>query len=108
VNCLSNTKLDNRVIRVDWDVGFSEGRQFGRGKNGVQWRDCFRENDDPERPEKPQFNPNHNQKNNYGDNNYGRGPYKKFKQYDEREMDGYKRVNFQFISFCFKINLEIE
>lgn len=24
-------KLDERVIRVDWDIGYSEGREFGRG-----------------------------------------------------------------------------
>ena len=90
MNCLSNTKLDNRVIRVDWDVGFSEGRQFGRGKNGVQWRDCFRENEDPERPEKPQFTPNQR------GGGRGGGPHKRFK-YDDRENDGNRRVLFIFI-----------
>lgn len=27
-------KLDERVIRVDWDIGYSEGREFGRGYGG--------------------------------------------------------------------------
>jgi nuclear cap-binding protein subunit 2 len=35
---------------VDWDVGFEEGRQFGRGKGGIQRRDQFRKTEDPDRP----------------------------------------------------------
>ena len=27
-------RLDNKIIRVDWDVGIAEGREFGRGTNG--------------------------------------------------------------------------
>jgi len=30
--------LDDRVIRCDWDAGFKEGRQYGRGKHGGQVR----------------------------------------------------------------------
>lgn len=69
VNCLNQTKLDNRVIRVDWDIGFSEGRQFGRGKHGFQWRDFYRQKEDPERPKIPNF-PNKMIKKNeeYGKN----------------------------------------
>ena len=33
---VSGTKLDDRIIRTDWDMGFEEGRQFGRGKSGGQ------------------------------------------------------------------------
>lgn len=29
-------------IRVDWDIGFSEDRQYGRGKSGGQVRDEHR------------------------------------------------------------------
>ena len=36
VRYINRTRLDDRVIRADWDVGFSEGRQFGRGKHGGQ------------------------------------------------------------------------
>ena len=36
VNYIGSTKLDNRIIRVDWDAGFCEGRQYGRGKSGGQ------------------------------------------------------------------------
>ena len=49
INCLSGTRLDERVIRVDWDAGFKEGRQFGRGKNGAQKRDAMRTDYDKDR-----------------------------------------------------------
>lgn len=35
---VSGTKLDERIIRCDIDLGYSEGRQFGRGKSGGQVR----------------------------------------------------------------------
>lgn len=33
---INGTKLDDRLIRTDWDAGFIEGRQYGRGKSGGQ------------------------------------------------------------------------
>ena len=33
---INGTRLDDRLIRTDWDAGFSEGRQYGRGKSGGQ------------------------------------------------------------------------
>ena len=33
---ISGTKLDDRIIRTDWDTGFVEDRQYGRGKTGGQ------------------------------------------------------------------------
>jgi len=33
---INGTRLDDRTIRTDWDVGFVEGRQYGRGKSGGQ------------------------------------------------------------------------
>lgn len=33
---INSTRLDDRVIRTDWDAGFVEGRQYGRGKTGGQ------------------------------------------------------------------------
>ena len=33
---INGTRLDDRIIRTDWDAGFVEGRQFGRGKSGGQ------------------------------------------------------------------------
>ncbi|XP_065177720.1 nuclear cap-binding protein subunit 2-like [Sycon ciliatum] len=40
------TKLDDRVIRTDFDAGFEEGRQYGRGKSGGQVRDEYRKDYD--------------------------------------------------------------
>merc|ERR1712165_294244 len=39
---VNGTRLDDRVIRTDWDAGFVEGRQYGRGKSGGQVRDEYR------------------------------------------------------------------
>jgi hypothetical protein len=36
VKYLNGTSLDDRPIRVDFDWGFMEGRQFGRGRSGGQ------------------------------------------------------------------------
>ncbi len=36
---VNGTRLDDRIVRVDWDAGFIEGRQYGRGKSGGQVRD---------------------------------------------------------------------
>ena len=36
INFINGTKLDSRIIRTDWDIGFLEGRQYGRGKSGGQ------------------------------------------------------------------------
>lgn len=33
---INGTRLDDRIIRCDWDAGFIEGRQYGRGKTGGQ------------------------------------------------------------------------
>lgn len=41
--------LDSRIIRCDWDSGFTEGRQFGRGRAGGQVRDEHRPDFDPAR-----------------------------------------------------------
>lgn len=49
VQCLNGAKLDERVIRVDWDGGFEEGRQYGRGRSGGQVRDEWRPDYDPAR-----------------------------------------------------------
>ncbi|XP_078266420.1 nuclear cap-binding protein subunit 2 isoform X2 [Rhinoraja longicauda] len=39
---INGTRLDDRIIRTDWDTGFKDGRQFGRGKSGGQVRDEYR------------------------------------------------------------------
>ncbi|KAF7322869.1 Nuclear cap-binding protein subunit 2 [Mycena chlorophos] len=46
---VSGTKLDERIIRCDLDLGYTEGRQFGRGKSGGQVRDEHRQDYDPGR-----------------------------------------------------------
>eukprot|EP00545_Synedropsis_sp_CCMP1620_P008251 CAMPEP_0119024236 /NCGR_PEP_ID=MMETSP1176-20130426/31503_1 /TAXON_ID=265551 /ORGANISM="Synedropsis recta cf, Strain CCMP1620" /LENGTH=207 /DNA_ID=CAMNT_0006979473 /DNA_START=44 /DNA_END=664 /DNA_ORIENTATION=+ len=46
---LTETKLDNRVIRVELDAGFQPGRQYGRGVSGGQVRDDRRNRHDPAR-----------------------------------------------------------
>lgn len=40
---INQTRLDDRIIRTDWDAGFVDGRQFGRGRSGGQV-DLFRRN----------------------------------------------------------------
>ncbi|XP_033760384.1 nuclear cap-binding protein subunit 2-like [Pecten maximus] len=39
---VNGTRLDDRIVRTDWDAGFKEGRQYGRGKSGGQVRDEYR------------------------------------------------------------------
>ena len=46
VNCLNATQLENKIIRADWDIGFKEGRQYGRGRGGGQKRDSVRNEND--------------------------------------------------------------
>lgn len=38
VRYINGMRLDDRVIRTDWDAGFVDGRQYGRGKHGGQVR----------------------------------------------------------------------
>ena len=33
---INGTKLDERLIRIDIDPGFVNGRQYGRGRSGGQ------------------------------------------------------------------------
>ncbi len=42
IRYVNGTRLDDRIVRTDWDAGFIEGRQFGRGKSGGQVRDEYR------------------------------------------------------------------
>lgn len=43
---VSGSKLDERIIRCDLDLGYKEGRQYGRGKSGGQVRDEHRQDYD--------------------------------------------------------------
>lgn len=38
---MDGMKLDERFVRVDFDPGFKDGRQFGRGRKGGQVADFF-------------------------------------------------------------------
>ena len=49
ISILNTTMMDDRMLRADWDAGMEEGRQFGRGQTGDQWRDDFREDYDAAR-----------------------------------------------------------
>ncbi|XP_015792224.1 nuclear cap-binding protein subunit 2 [Tetranychus urticae] len=49
IRYIGGTRLDERIIRTDWDAGFIEGRQYGRGKAGGQVRDEYRTDYDPGR-----------------------------------------------------------
>lgn len=49
VKYINGTMLDDRPIRADFDWGFVEGRQFGRGRSGGQVRDEYRMDYDPGR-----------------------------------------------------------
>ena len=63
---LMGTILDGKEIRVDLDLGFEEGREYGRGYYGCQKRDEIRKSYDPDRPWK---------KNNYYNNRHSNGKY---------------------------------
>ncbi|KAJ3090401.1 nuclear cap binding complex subunit [Physocladia obscura] len=43
---INGTKLDDRLIRTDIDPGFTNDRQYGRGKSGGQVRDEYRKDYD--------------------------------------------------------------
>lgn len=77
VKLLNFSKLDDREIRVDWDIGFEEGRQYGRGFSGSQKRDEFIKNYDPDRP-KSQAN-----------NGYKKDYSKKYDNYHNRDYKSY-------------------
>uniref|UniRef100_A0AC34QIZ1 Nuclear cap-binding protein subunit 2 n=1 Tax=Panagrolaimus sp. JU765 TaxID=591449 RepID=A0AC34QIZ1_9BILA len=46
IRYINQTRLDDRIIRTDWDAGFVEGRQYGRGRHGGQVRDEYRKDFD--------------------------------------------------------------
>ena len=81
---LMGTILDGKEIRVDLDLGFEEGREYGRGYYGCQKRDEIRKSYDPDRPWK---------KNNYYNNNrhsngkYYGGNYRYNDRYNDRRYN---------------------
>ena len=49
---LMGKNLNGKEIRVDMDIGFEEGRQYGRGTSGNQRREDIRKKNDPGRNNK--------------------------------------------------------
>ncbi|KAK8797276.1 hypothetical protein WA158_004484 [Blastocystis sp. Blastoise] len=94
---LDNTLLDNRTIKVERDWGFSEGRQYGRSKSGMQKRDYYRTYEDPDRgsmntlPNEERRNPfnNYNRNNNRNYNRNNR--YPRYDNYGDRNFNNNKR-----------------
>ncbi|XP_021018760.1 nuclear cap-binding protein subunit 2-like isoform X1 [Mus caroli] len=43
---INGTRLNDRIIWTDWDAGFQEGRQYGRGWSGSQVQDEYWEDYD--------------------------------------------------------------
>ena len=82
---LMGTIIDGKEIRVDIDLGFEEGRQYGRGKSGCQRRDEMRRNYDPDRPWKKNSN-------NYRQNN-GRNYNGNYRYNDRRNRSRSKSRN---------------
>ena len=41
IRFFNGMKFDDHIIRVDWDGGFEEGRQYGRGRSGGQKFDDY-------------------------------------------------------------------
>ena len=74
---LTGTILDGKVIRVDIDLGFEEGRQYGRGRYGYQKRDELMRIQDPERPWKKNSG-------RYYNRNYGGGYYNSYNKYNDK------------------------
>ena len=77
VNFLNSSILDSREIRVDWDTGFTEGRQYGRGRNGGQKRDEYKKHNDPQR-------------SNYFQRKYNRDYDRENRKYFRRNYKGEK------------------
>jgi len=87
VDCLNLTMLDDRVIRADWDIGFVEGRQFGRGRSGGQVRDEFRTYEDPGRGAMPKQQYKKKWENKDGGKNNRRESYQSQSQSAQIEKD---------------------
>lgn len=43
---INGTRLNDRIVWTDWDAGFQEGRQYGRGQSGGQVLDEYWEDYD--------------------------------------------------------------
>ncbi len=97
IDQLNNSYLDNRQIRVDWDMGFVEGRQYGRGFSGAQKRDELADIDDPDRPRDNKFIPHKKRYRDYGNNNRDRDRDDNYRgrDYNDRKQGYNNRRNNQ-------------
>ncbi|XP_057552086.1 nuclear cap-binding protein subunit 2-like [Hippopotamus amphibius kiboko] len=55
---VNGTRLDDRIIHTDWDAGFKEGRQHGRGCSRGQVQDEYRQDYDAGRGSYGKLAPN--------------------------------------------------
>jgi hypothetical protein len=62
VTYLNWSKIDGRIIKVDWDIGVSEERKFGRGDLGGQKRDDWDKEGNKREDTRPQRAPREPQK----------------------------------------------
>lgn len=87
IDLLNKTLLDGNVIRVDFDIGFSEGRQYGRGYLGGQVRD--------EVKRKPDFKPESgfggNKRNDMKKHRSRRNNSREGRRWEERKYRDSKR-----------------
>ena len=84
---LMGTIVDGKEIRVDIDIGFEDGRQYGRGKYGCQRRDEMRKSYDPDRPWKKNY---YNNRQYNGRNYSGNYKYNERKYYKSRSRSRYR------------------
>lgn len=97
IRYLNQTKLDDRVIKVDLDPGFKEGRQYGRGASGGQVQDEFRYNYDPGRGGYGKRWDNAAMANDgeVGDNAVNYGAPLERRDEEERQLDEHQQVQGQ-------------
>jgi nuclear cap-binding protein subunit 2 len=85
INLLNKTLLDGNVIRVDFDIGFSEGRQYGRGYQGGQVRDEVKRKSDYKRES--------HYKQESKDSHWKRSHHSRFSKDYRKRDDRYHRNN---------------
>ncbi|KAK2948171.1 putative Nuclear cap-binding protein subunit 2 [Blattamonas nauphoetae] len=87
IRYINQTKLEDRTIRVDLDIGFTPDRQYGRGKSGRQVRDDQRQKFDPERGDTEREYREREKDGNFRSSNYRRDDH--YRDYNRNR--GYHR-----------------
>lgn len=67
VEFVSQTRLQEKIIRVDLDPGYKEGREKGRGRDGNQKRDDFRRFDNQRRYNNDRYDRGRERNRDWGD-----------------------------------------